>query len=85
MQGHIFRTADFPSYMTYVEPLSQRLELNCLKYQMETIIPPWGGPCTFPVFDFPSMFHSLLDDPCYHNTLLIDWEHPSHVPCHKIV
>ena len=84
MEDHTFKTADFPSYMTYVESLSKRLELDCLKYQMETIIAPWGGPCTFPVFNFPSMFHSLLDDPCCHNNLLIDWEHPSRVPHHKI-
>jgi hypothetical protein len=51
---------------------------------METIIAPWGGPCTFPVFNFPSMFHSLLDDPRCCNNLLIDWEHPSCVPHHKI-
>ena len=84
MEGHTFKTADFPSYMMYVESLSKRLELDCLKYQMETIITPWGGPCTFPVFDFPSMFHSLLGDPCCCNNHLIDWEHPSHVPHHKI-
>ena len=84
MEGHTFKTADFPLYMTYVESLSKRLELDCLKYQMETIIAPWDGPCTFPVFDFPSMFHSLLDDPCCCNNLLIDWEHPSCIPCHKI-
>ena len=51
---------------------------------METIITPWGGPCTFPMFDFPSMFHSLLDDPCCQDNLLIDWEHPSRIPHHKI-
>ena len=84
MEGHTFKTAAFPSYMTYVESLSKRLELDCLKYKMETIIAPWGGPCTFPVFNFPSMFHSLLDDPCCWDNLLIDWEHPSHVPHHKI-
>ena len=38
----------------------------------------------FPVFDFPSMFHSLLDDPRCCSNLLIDWEHSSCVPCHKI-
>ena len=70
--------------MTYVESLSKRLELDCLKYEMETIITPWGGPCTFPVFNFPLMFHSLLDDPRCRNNLLIDWEHPSCIPCHKI-
>ena len=84
MEGHTFKTAAFPSYATYVESLSKRLELDCLKYKMETIITPWGRPCTFPVFDFPSMFHSLLDDPRCHDNLLIDWEHPSCIPCHKI-
>ena len=84
IEGHTFKTADFPLYMAYVESLSKRLELDCLKYQMETIIAPWGGPCTFPVFNFPLMFHSLLDDPCCRDNLLIDWEHPSRVPHHKI-
>ena len=84
MRGHIFRTAEFPLCVTCVESLSQRLELDSLKYQMETIIPPWGGPCTFPVFDFPSMFHSLLDNPHCCEHLLIDWEHPSRGPRHKI-
>ena len=84
MEGHTFKTAHFPSYTMYVESLSKRLELDCLKYKMETIIAPWGGPCTFPVFDFTLMFHSLLDDPRCHNNLLIDWEHPSCVPHHKI-
>ena len=84
MEGHTFKTADFPSYTMYVESLSKRLELDCLKYQMETIITPWGGPCTFPVFDFPLMFHSLLDDPRFCNNLLIGWEHPSRIPHHKI-
>ena len=84
MQGHIFRSADFPSYVTHVESLSKRLELDCLKYQMETVLLPWGGPCSFPVFDFPSMFHSLLDDPHCHEHLLIDWGHPSHRPHHKV-
>ena len=74
----------FPSYVTYVESLPQRLELNSLKYQMETIILPWGGPCTFPVFNFPSIFHHLLDNPHCHKHLLIDWEHPSCCPHHKI-
>ena len=84
MEGHTFKTAAFPSYTMYVESLSKRLELDCLKYEMETIIVPWGGPCTFPVFDFPSRFHSLLDDPRCWDNLLIDWEHPSCVPHHKI-
>ena len=80
MEGHTFKTADFPSYMMYVESLSKRLELDCLKYQMETIIAPWGGPCTFPVFNLPSMFHSLLDDPRCCDNLVIDLEHPSRIP-----
>ena len=60
MEGHTFKTAAFPSYMTYVESLSKRLELDCLKYEMETIITPWGGPCTFPVFDFHRCFTVFL-------------------------
>ena len=58
MEGHTFKTAAFPSYMMYVESLSKRLELDCLKYEMETIIAHSGGPCTFPVFDFP-LIHQM--------------------------
>ena len=55
--------------MQHVESLSKRLEVDCLKYQMETILLPWGGPFTFPMIDFPSLFHGLVDDPCYHKHL----------------
>ena len=75
MEGHTFKTAAFPLYTMYVESLSKRLELDCLKYKMETIITPWGGPCTFPVFDFPSMCFlswSCLSI-CMHAGHLIHW------------
>ena len=38
MEGHTFKTAHFPSYMMYVESLSKRLELDCLKYKWKPLL-----------------------------------------------
>jgi len=48
---------------------------------MEDVLVPWGeGRVKFPVFDFRSMFQSLIDDPRLRKELLVDWNNPSSVP-----
>jgi hypothetical protein len=47
---------------------------------MESMVAPWAGCISFPIFEFEAMFHSLIDDPQIRDHLLIDWDKPSAIP-----
>ena len=80
-QGHEFGF-DCPHYSTYINSLTNRLNLDGLSYEMRPIELPWGGMIKIPVFDFREMFLSLVDHPWIRDSLLIDWENPSAIPNH---
>jgi len=80
-QGHEFGF-DCPHYSTYINLLTNRLNLDGLSYEMRPIQLPWGGMIKIPVFDFREMFLSLVDHPWIRDSLLIDWVNPSTIPNH---
>ena len=49
-------------------------------HKTKTVKAAGGGTVSFPVFDFESMFLSLVDDPRIKGHLLINWELPSAPP-----
>jgi hypothetical protein len=49
-------------------------------HKTSTIDAAGGGTVSFPVFQFESMFLSLIDDPRIKDHLLINWEDPSSLP-----
>ena len=48
--------------------------------ELVTVILDGGGTLTIPVFDFVTMFRSLLDDPRISSYLMINWESPNKPP-----
>jgi hypothetical protein len=60
--------------------LKKRLNIEDYVHKTSTVEATGGGTVSFPVFDFRSMFVSLIDDPRMKDHLLVNWEEPSSPP-----
>jgi hypothetical protein len=49
-------------------------------HKTSTVNAPGGGTVSFPIFQFESMFLSLIDDPRIKDHLLLNWEDPLLLP-----
>ena len=65
-----------PSYETFLTKLADRLEMDDFKAELVTVVLVGGGTLMIPVFDFVTMFRSLLDDPRIRPYLMINWDCP---------
>lgn len=78
-QGYSF-PVDAPQYSTFISTLKKRLNIEDYVHKTSTVEAAGGGTVSFPVFDFRSMFVSLIDDPRMKDHLLVNWEEPSSPP-----
>ena len=79
VQGYSF-PADAPHYRTFLASLKKRLNVEDYAHKTSTVNAPGGGTVSFPVFQFESMFLSLMDDPRIKDHLLLNWDDPSSPP-----
>lgn len=79
VQGYSF-PPDAPHYSSFMSNLKRRLNVEDYVHKTKTVKAAGGGTVSFPVFDFESMFLSLVDDPRIKGHLLINWELPSAPP-----
>jgi hypothetical protein len=79
VQGYSF-SADAPHYRTFLASLKKRLNVEDYNHKTRTINAPGGGMVSFPVFQFESMFLSLMDDPRIKDHLLLNWDDLSSPP-----
>jgi hypothetical protein len=79
VQGYSF-PLEAPHYSTFMSNLKKRLNVEDYVHKTVTVQAGGGGTVSFPVFDFESMFLSLIDDPHIKEHLLINWEAPSLPP-----
>ena len=75
LQGYSF-SADAPHYRTFISSLKKRLDVADYAHKTSTVIAPGGGTVSFPVFQFETMFLSLIDDPRIKDHLLLNWDDP---------
>jgi hypothetical protein len=78
-QGYSF-PVDAPQYSTFIANLKKRLNIQDYVHKTSTVEAAGGGTVSFPVFDFRSMFLSLIDDPRIKDHLLVNWDSPSSPP-----
>jgi hypothetical protein len=79
VQGYSF-PMNAPHYSTFMSNLKKRLNVEDYVHKTTTVKAAGGGTVSFPVFDFQSMFLSLIDDPRIKEHLLINWDAPSRPP-----
>ena len=80
MQGYSFSASNAPHYRTFLASLKKRLNVEDYVHKTRTVNAPGGGTVSFPVFQFESMFLSLMDDPRIKDHLLLNWDDPSSPP-----
>jgi hypothetical protein len=78
-QGYSF-PINAPQYSTFISNLKKRLLVKDYVHHTITVKAAGGGMVSFPIFDFQSMFLSLIDDPRIKGNLLINWDDPSAPP-----
>jgi Plavaka transposase len=79
VQGYSFST-DAPQYSIFMTNLKKQLKVEDYVHKSITVEAAGSGTVSFPVFDFKTMFLSLIDDPHITGHLLINWEEPSTPP-----
>jgi hypothetical protein len=79
LQGYRF-PVDAPSHQSFLSKVADRLDMNDVKAELVTVVLDGGGTFILPVFDFVTMFRSLLDDPRIRPYLMINWDHPNQPP-----
>jgi hypothetical protein len=63
---------EYPHYSTFMSNLKKWLKVDDYVHKMVTFQAAGAGTISFPVFDFESMFLSLIDDPQIKEHLLIN-------------
>jgi hypothetical protein len=79
IQGYSF-PIDAPQYSTFIANLKKQLNVKDYVHCTTSVEAAAGGTVSFPVFDFQSLFLSLIDNPQIKGHLLINWEEPSALP-----
>jgi len=79
LRGYQFPTSA-PSHETFLTKLAHRLEMDHVNHEISTVVLDGGGTLSLPIFDFVTMFLSLLDDSRIRPYLMINWDHPRKPP-----
>jgi hypothetical protein len=69
-----------PLSRTFIKDLKKRLNVDDYNHKTATVEASGGGTVSFPVFDFQTMFLSLIDDPRIKPGLLVNWDDPPTPP-----